>query len=247
MHDARHVDRRCLCLIGASAFLALLNPMVVGGAATGGGDSPPLPQEIAGIKMPRTDAAQAAAHFAHDAMPAFLFNHSVRVFLWAALYAARERLSFDRELLLVASLLHDVGLLPEHESADKPFEEAGAHFAKRFALQHGFGEDRAEIVYQAISLHTGNVPDDALPIVALVEVGAAIDVFGGTQQRKISEEDVAAVMAAFPRVRFKIEFRKLLAAHARRVPEHATWTQDFVCAPLCGPLAEAVANSPWPE
>jgi hypothetical protein len=202
---------------------------------------------VAGVEIPNSTAATAAIDFARRAMPRFLFNHSMRVFLWAALYAERERLPFDRELLLIAALLHDLGLVADFESRAKPFEEASADFAKSFVLRHGFSTSRADIVWQAIRLHAGNVPEGAPPDVASVELGAAVDVFGGTEQRGISQQDVEAVLEEFPRAGFKTEFRKLLAEHALRVPQHATWTQQFVCAPRCGPMAEAIANSPWDE
>jgi len=40
-----------------------------------------------------------------------LFNHSVRVFVFGAMKGIRQKIKFDSELLYVAALFHDLGLV----------------------------------------------------------------------------------------------------------------------------------------
>ena len=54
----------------------------------------------------------------------------------------------------------------------------GADAAKAFLVERGATETRAELVWNAIALHTSMLVEHAAPQVALVGNGAGIDVFG---------------------------------------------------------------------
>ena len=54
---------------------------------------------IAGIHIPDSAVAKAATELVRDTQDDLLYNHSRRVFLWAALTGERRKLSFDAELL----------------------------------------------------------------------------------------------------------------------------------------------------
>ena len=54
-----------------------------------------------------------------------LANHCDRAELWAASLGRLERIPYDGELLYVASMLHDGGLLPAFDNHLAPFEGAG--------------------------------------------------------------------------------------------------------------------------
>jgi HD superfamily phosphodiesterase len=71
---------------------------------------------------------------------------------WFAEFLGRKReMKYDRELLYIASLLHDLGLSPSH-AADKRFEVDGADAASRFLLANDYPKSKAEIVWDAIAL-----------------------------------------------------------------------------------------------
>ncbi|OGO51856.1 MAG: hypothetical protein A2Z32_09485 [Chloroflexi bacterium RBG_16_69_14] len=71
---------------------------------------PPLPSEIADIVIPQDDTAASTWRWAHRALPDYLLTHSVRAYCWGAVIGAGEGLTFDRQVLWTASLMHDVGL-----------------------------------------------------------------------------------------------------------------------------------------
>jgi HD superfamily phosphodiesterase len=48
-----------------------------------------------------------------------LFNHSVRVYVFGAMKGFRENLKFDPELLYVAALFHDMGLVDAYHTDSK--------------------------------------------------------------------------------------------------------------------------------
>src|SRR5215831_18091671 len=74
-----------------------------------------LPGEVAGVQLPRSPRARAAAAFARERCPQFLFNHSMRTYLFGALALGRERRAYRAEDAFIAAALHDLGLLSAFE------------------------------------------------------------------------------------------------------------------------------------
>ena len=60
-----------------------------------------------------------------DTESELLFNHSRRVYHFAALTGARRNLVFDRELLFAGAMFHDTGLVAAHSSPSDRFEVDG--------------------------------------------------------------------------------------------------------------------------
>ena len=83
-----------------------------------------------------------------------LFNHSIRVYLFAAEQGRQKKLRFDTELLYVAAAFHDLGLIKKFSSPDERFEVDGANAARQFLNVHNIAEDQVQAVWEAIALHT---------------------------------------------------------------------------------------------
>ena len=66
---------------------------------------------ISGVKIPDSKIAREAAELVRSYEDEMLFNHSVRVFVFGAMKGIRQNLKFDSELLYVAALFHDLGLV----------------------------------------------------------------------------------------------------------------------------------------
>src|SRR5262245_7692208 len=113
------------------------------------------------LTPPTSDIAVAATNLARDASPAFLFNHGARTFAWALLIADKDRIAYDRELLYVGAILHDIGLT-ERFDGPRCFENEGAAAAASFARDQGWDALRAERLAEAIRLHMHPrvVPED---------------------------------------------------------------------------------------
>ena len=108
-----------------------------------------------------------------------LFNHSVRVFLFGAMKGIRQNLKFDFELLYVAALFHDLGLVDAYHTEKKRFEVDGADAAREFLKAHGIPEPKADLVWEAIALHTTpGIPQFMRPEIALTNAGVLVDVVG---------------------------------------------------------------------
>jgi hypothetical protein len=211
-------------LVGATAWIA--DGAVLARAAIASALA--LPDKIAGIAIPDTSITRAAADLAAAASPGFLFNHCVRTFLFGALVAENHGVQYDAEIAFVASALHDLGLIEQYSSKDEPFEIDGADAAKRFLKQRGFSAAKAEVVWDAIAMHTSALSDRKGPEVALVAVGAGTDVFGG-HLRLLSPAAVSAVLTRFPRLHFNAGFERILLDYCQRKPlaQSGTWTDEL--------------------
>src|SRR6187549_2042918 len=85
-----------------------------------------------GIKIPDSKIAREAAELVRQHESELLFNHSVRVFVFGAMKGIRQNLRLDSELLYVASLFHDLGLVDAYHTDSKRFEVDGADAAREF-------------------------------------------------------------------------------------------------------------------
>ncbi len=134
---------------------------------------------IDGIALPDSALAREATELVRDTSTPLLFNHSTRVYYFGALAGRRRELSFDRELLYVGAMFHDLGLLPRYSSKHDRFEVDGANEAREFLRRHRISPVDIDIVWTAIALHTTpGIPQYMHPIIALVTAGVEMDVLG---------------------------------------------------------------------
>ncbi|MGY3230341.1 hypothetical protein ACVWWJ_001825 [Luteibacter sp. HA06] len=151
------------------------------------------------VRMPDSAMAREITELVRDASPTLLFNHSSRVYCFAALSGHRRGLKFDAELLYAGAMFHDMGLLSSHASQDERFEVDGANVARAFLKSHGIAESDVDLVWTAIALHTTpGIPVHMHPIVSLVTAGVEMDVLGIAYE-DFSDEEREAVVRAFPR------------------------------------------------
>jgi hypothetical protein len=88
---------------------------------------------ISGIKIPDSKIAREAEELVRQHETGMLFNHSLRVFVFGAMDGVRRNLKFDPELLYVAALFHDLGLVDAYHTDIKRFEVDGADAARDFS------------------------------------------------------------------------------------------------------------------
>ena len=93
-----------------------------------------LPDDTAPVR----GAREAALRYSSPS----LFNHCARSYLWAASLGRSEGLDFDAELLYVAALLHDLGLVEAFDTHRTAFEEAGGDVGWVLAAGAGWPEAR---------------------------------------------------------------------------------------------------------
>jgi hypothetical protein len=159
-----------------------------------------MPKSIAGVVIPDTKLAREVTELVRDTESPLLFHHSSRVYYWGALTGGRLGLRFDPEPLYVGAMFHDMGLTPQHASADKRFEVDSANAARDFLRGHGIDEQDIRTVWTAIALHTTpGIPQFMHPVIALVTAGVEMDVLG-IAFSEFTEAEREAVVRAHPRL-----------------------------------------------
>ena len=183
---------------------------------------------ISTVKIPDSKIAREAAELVRQYESELLFNHSVRVFLFGAMKGIRDGLNFDAELLYVAALFHDLGLVDAYHTETKRFEVDGADAARDFLRGHGIPEPKADLVWEAIALHTTpGIPQYMRPEIALTNAGVLVDVVGiGYDEYPPEQRD--QVIAAFPRGdNFKSDFIQVQTCSALKKPQTTFGTVNF--------------------
>ena len=189
-----------------------------------------LPAEVAGVRLPRTPRALAAAEYARASCPDYLFNHCMRTFLFGALQLRRQQRSYRAEEAFIAAALHDLGLLPAFETPRGSFEVDGADAAERWVQQHHGPGGEADRVWHDVQMHDGSfaLTKRQGAEAVLVALGAGTDVYG-PDPGDLEPAEIADVVRAFPRLKFKQQFTALLIAHCERKPnsQRATWLEGL--------------------
>ena len=206
---------------------------------------------ISGITIPDRKLAGEITEFIHDTEPTLLFNHSSRVYYFAALSGQRRGLRYDPELLYAGAMFHDIGLVPAYSSAER-FEVDGANAARDFLRRHNISEQDIDHVWTAIALHTTpGIPQYMHPVVALLTAGVEMDVLG-IDYSSFTDGDREAVVEAFPRTaNFKEDILQAFYDGIHRKPEttFGNVKADVLAdkAPRFQPInfCSVIRNSPW--
>jgi hypothetical protein len=155
------------------------------------------------VAIPDSKLAKDTTEILRQYSTELLFNHSIRVYLFAAGQGRQRKLRFDPELLFVAAAFHDLGLIDKFSSQNERFEVDGANAARHFLTAHNVPEEQVQTVWEAIALHTTpGVPQYMRPEIALLNSGVVLDLFGrGLDQFPSDLRD--EIVAAYPRKDFK--------------------------------------------
>jgi hypothetical protein len=172
------------------------------------------------LTVPDTPAAKRAYEVADAFCSPALRNHCVRSYLWAAALAAQEGTAFDAELLYVAAMLHDMGLLPTFDHPSTPFEHVGGQIAIVFAAGAGWPVDRQTRVNDVVVRHMGATDPAADTEGLLLQRATNLDVTGGGLEL-VPTSLRTEVLARWPRLSFADEFAERFRAQVARGPELA--------------------------
>ncbi|WP_030144811.1 HD domain-containing protein [Spirillospora albida] len=172
------------------------------------------------FRFPGTDLAREAYDLAFAEESPALANHSVRSYLFARALADLDGAPYDDEVLFLSCVLHDIGLTDRGDGSQR-FEVDGADVAAGFLREHGCAEERVQIVWQAIALHTSSGIAHRMPgEIALAHIGIGVDV------RHMGAERLPAgfadeVHAAFPRLEPGCGLLKIITEQVARDPAKA--------------------------
>ena len=147
--------------------------------------------------LPDTELCNAAVEYARTVSDPSLFNHVMRSALLADSIGRRSGMKFDREVLCVAAVLHDLGLT-KLAPVQTRFEIEGADLAKDFLGKRGMTERHLEIVWDAIALHTtAEIPSRKCSEIALCQIGIVAEL-GIAPPDVVGDVTVDEVLAAYP-------------------------------------------------
>jgi hypothetical protein len=173
---------------------------------------------LADIALPTTPACAHALEVATAWCSPALLNHSVRAYVWAAALGTAEGVAFDPELLFVAAVLHDMGLVDDFDSHTVPFEVAGGSLAWVFAAGAGWPAGRRARVSEVVVRHMWDEVDPADdPEGHLLARSTGIDISG----RGVDDLPAglrAEVLERWPRLDLGDEFLRCFRDQARRKP-----------------------------
>jgi hypothetical protein len=205
------------------------------------------------IQIPDSKLAKEA----HDILRAYstelLYNHSNRVYLFAAEQGRQQKLAFDPELLYVSAAFHDLGLLTEYSSETERFEVDGANAVRQFLIAHSIPEDKVQTAWEAIALHTTpGVTQYMRPEVALLFTGVALDVLG--EELDAFPADLRQqIVEVYPRADFKAGIVQAFFGGFAHKPG-STWgtvkadvCERFIPGYKSPNFCDLIANSPFPD
>jgi hypothetical protein len=173
--------------------------------------------------LPGTPLAARAVAYVRACETESVANHSIRSYLFAAMLAAHEGLrpaaDYDPGLLFFACLLHDLGTSPR-ASGTQRFEVEGADLAAAFLIDNGTDRRGADLVWEAIALHTSpGIAERRGTLAYLTRAGIGIDFGRGSEF--ITDDQGQAIHARYPRLRMATALVGEIARHAARSPLNA--------------------------
>ena len=212
-----------------------------------------LLKSAAGIEIPDSAIAAQATELLLEHGTEFIYNHSLRVFLFASLNGKRNGLKYDSELLYVSSIFHDLGLVKRYSSPDLRFEVDGANAARDFLKSHGLPKESLQLVWDTIALHTSiGIAEHKEAEVALMYSGVGLDVMG-EGYKNLSEAHREEIIHAFPRNDFK---KNIIPTFFSGFEHKTETTFGNIKADVCAYMipnfhrknfCDCILHSPWSE
>jgi hypothetical protein len=212
-----------------------------------------MSEVIAGLEVPETAVvAEASRHLQATTSP-LLYHHSRRVFFFGRLHARKLGVEPDPELLYLAAMFHDTGLLTPFSAGQQRFEVDGADHAREFLLARGFSSAAAETVWTAIALHTTpGIPGRMGPEIAAIHFGVLTDIVG-FGLGELDDGQVGEIVAAHPRGDFKNEFLRTYFEGQKDRPETTNGTvnsdvlEHFIPGFRRTTTVARILGSAWPS
>jgi hypothetical protein len=188
------------------------------------------------LRVPDTRAARAAEELAAAGQTQSLTNHGIRSYGFGALLGIGEGRQFDAEVLYIAALIHDIGLMPAFDHGNR-FEADGEQAARELLLEVGWPIERADQAAHAIREHWDGPESEDEAETLLLAYGTSVDV-GGWRLGDFDETVLAAFLDAAPRCGFKEHFIELVEQRA-----HDPHLKEV----LAGNFVERVRGTPFAE
>src|SRR3989442_15939146 len=160
---------------------------------------------IAGGSVPDGPLITAVIEHAQRLSEPYLFNHAMRSWLFAEAIGRMKGIDYDREVMAIGTILHDIGLTAGVSGPNR-FEVNGADAALSFIKGKGLSDRRAQLIWDLVALNS--TPSLALhkePEVAVGTMGIGLD-YGGFGIEALPAADGVGILRALPRLQVKQQF-----------------------------------------
>lgn len=212
-----------------------------------------MSEVIAGVQVPETAAVAEATRLIQETTSPLIYHHSRRIFFFSEIHAHKLGVKPDPELLYLAAMFHDSGLLTPFSDVQQRFEVDGADHARKFLLERGFAAAAADTVWTAIALHTTpGIPDRMGPEIASLYLGVLTEVLGFGLDG-LDTDRVGEILAVHPRGDFKHEFLQTYFEGQKDRPETTNGTvnsdvlEHFIPGFRRTTTVERIVGSAWPS
>ena len=178
---------------------------------------------IAGVGVPDGPLIPAVIEYAQRLSEPYLFNHAMRSWLFAEAIGRMKGIDYDREVVAIGTVLHDIGLTASVSGPNR-FEVNGADAALSFIKGKGLSDRRAQLIWDLVALNS--TPSLALhkePEVAVGTMGIGLD-YGGFGVEALPTADVERILSAFPRLKMKQQFAERAVGSSPPSRRRATTT-----------------------
>jgi HD superfamily phosphodiesterase len=202
--------------------------------------------------LPAGALAQKVFEMVKVESPEYLHNHCVRTYLFAEAIGKRKGLRYDSELLFIGCMMHDLGIVKKFHGQTR-FEVDGADAAVKFLKLNGADTKVTDVIWDAVALHaTPHIPLRKQPEIALVHIGAGVDILG-KGLNEIAPEMIQKILEEYPRKNLKQSVLEDLISYLKDNPAGGAgyWMSqlaekyvegvlhfDFEKAVLAAPFAE---------
>lgn len=183
---------------------------------------------IAGVNVADGPLIRAAVDYAQRLSEPYLFNHAMRSWLFAEAIGRARAIDYDREIVAIGTILHDIGLTAG-VSGPHRFEVNGANAARSFLQAHRLSNRRTQLIWDLVALNS--TPSLALhkePEVAVGTMGIGLD-YGGFGIEALQAAEVEGILGAFPRLMMKRSFSETCCRMVTAKPEtsYDNFLRDF--------------------
>jgi hypothetical protein len=183
---------------------------------------------LAGISVPDTPLITAVIDYAQRLSEPYLFNHAMRSWLFAEAIGRVRGIGYDREVVAIGTVLHDLGLTASVSGPNR-FEVNGANAAVSFIKGKALSDRRTQVIWDLVALNS--TPSLALhkePEVAVGTMGIGLD-YGGFGLDALPAADVERILSAFPRLKMKQQFAETCCRLVTAKPDtsYDNFLRDF--------------------
>ena len=183
---------------------------------------------LAEVAVPDTPLVDRAIEYARQKCEPYLFNHVMRSWLFAVRIGQKRNLANDAEVVAIGTVLHDITLNASF-AGPRRFEVEAADLVRAFATEAGLDNRRVQLIWDCVALNsTASIGLYKEPEVALCTIGISLDVVG-LQYDQLAPDEIARIVAEFPRLGMKERFTQCFTHFATVSPEtsYDNFVRDF--------------------